>query len=39
VYAAIEYSGPPQPRGGLLPPFDLASLARQRGRQPFWRRA
>jgi hypothetical protein len=39
VHAAIKYSGPPQPRGGVLRPYDLASLARQRDRQEFWRRA
>jgi hypothetical protein len=37
VHAAIGYTGPPQPRGGVLPPFDLESLAKQRRRQPFWR--
>jgi hypothetical protein len=38
VHSALGYSGPPQPRGGVLPPFDLDLLAQQRGRSPFWRR-
>jgi hypothetical protein len=39
VHAAIGYVGPPQPRGGVLPPFDPELLQVQRRRQPFWRRA
>ncbi len=29
---------PPQPEGFELEPFDEASLARQRAREPFWRK-
>jgi hypothetical protein len=39
VHAAIGYVGPPQPRGGVLPPFDPHVLDVQRRREPFWRRA
>jgi hypothetical protein len=39
VYAAIGYDHrPPQPLGHFLPPFDPASLEKQRQRAPFWRR-
>jgi len=38
VHAAIGYVGPPQPRGGVLPPFDARLLDAQRRREPFWRR-
>ena len=38
VHAALGYQGPPQPRGNILPPFDLELLRTQRERIPFWRR-
>lgn len=38
VHAAIGWdSRPPQPLGHTLPPFDPATLAKQRARPPFWR--
>lgn len=38
VHEAIGWeSRPPQPRGHQLPAFDLALLATQRRRAPFWR--
>jgi hypothetical protein len=39
VQRALGLSGePPQPRGYQLAPFDPALLAKQRRREPFWRR-
>jgi hypothetical protein len=39
VQRALGLSGePPQPRGYHLAPFDPALLAKQRQREPFWRR-
>ncbi len=38
VLAALGFTGPPQPRGHQLAPFDPALLQLQRRRAPFWRK-